>query len=144
MAVNFNRRKETTKLVIHCAATRPSMDIGVREIRAWHKERGFLDIGYHLVIRRDGTVEKGRDLYQVGAHAKGFNSVSVGICLVGGVDEKMKPENNFTEAQFAKLDELVETMKLTFPDLVEIVGHNDLDKGKACPSFDAFARYNKE
>lgn len=141
MAVQFNKRKETTLLVIHCAATRPTMDVGVREIRQWHKQRGFLDVGYHLIVRRDGTVEKGRDLYQVGAHAKGFNANSVGICLVGGVDDKLKPEDNFTPEQYVTIDKLVDQMVSTFPDLKRIVGHTNLDSGKACPSFDAVARY---
>lgn len=141
MAVQFLKRKETTQLIIHCAATKPSMDVGVREIRQWHKARGFLDVGYHLIIRRDGAIEAGRDLYQVGAHTKGQNSNSVGICLIGGVDEKMKPEDNFTEAQYATLDKLVAQMITTFPDLKRIIGHRDVDSGKACPSFDVKARY---
>lgn len=141
MAVQFNKRKETTQLIIHCSATKPTMDVGVREIRQWHRQQGWLDVGYNLIVRRDGTVEKGRDLYQVGAHTKGHNSNSVSICLIGGVDSNMKPEDNFTEAQYVTLDKLVDQMVETFSDLKRIIGHRDIDSGKACPSFDVKARY---
>ena len=94
-------------LVIHTAATRPSMDIGVKEIRQWHKAKGWSDIGYHYVIRRDGRVEKGRPESRVGAHVAGYNRDSIGICLVGGVSENLVPENNYTEAQWKALEELL-------------------------------------
>lgn len=129
------KRKKTTLICVHCAATRPEMDIGVSEIREWHLARGFSDIGYADVIRRDGRVEEGRHIDDVGAHAKGYNEVSVGICLVGGVDKKNRPENNFTDAQFKSLKRLLRFYKAKYPKAV-IVGHNELDSGKACPSFD--------
>jgi len=111
------------------------MDIGRKEIDKWHKERGWDGIGYHFVIRRDGTLEKGRDLNAVGAHVKGHNKYSVGICMVGGVDEDNKPENNFTSAQFKALNNLLENLMEVFPE-ARIVGHNELNKNKACPCFD--------
>jgi N-acetyl-anhydromuramyl-L-alanine amidase AmpD len=135
-------------LVVHCAATPPARDIGVAEIRVMHKQRGFNDVGYHYVIRRDGRVEKGRADNVAGAHVQGFNSVSLGICLVGGVDAKGKPENNYTPAQFASLQELLLKLQAQHPR-AEILGHRDLspDKNgdgkvspnewlKACPCFD--------
>lgn len=124
-------------LVIHCAATRPSMDVGVAEIRKWHLQRGFFDIGYHYVIRRDGTVEKGRMDNVPGAHVEGYNGKSLGICLVGGVsqDDINVAENNFTDAQFATLRTQLHILKQSYPN-AKIVGHRDLNKGKACPSFD--------
>ena len=124
-------------MVVQCAATRPSMDVGVKEIKRWHLQRGFFDVGYHYVIRRDGTVEKGRPDDQPGAHVSGFNSRSLGICMVGGVTEKdvNKAEDNFTEAQWASLKEVLTKLRGTFPKAA-IVGHRDLARGKACPSFD--------
>ena len=135
-------------LVVHCAATPPARDIGVAEIRVMHKQRGFNDIGYHYVIRRDGRVEKGRADTLAGAHVKGFNSVSLGICLVGGVDAKGQPENNYTPAQFAALEQLLRKLQGQHAT-AEILGHRDLspDKNrdgkispnewlKACPCFD--------
>ncbi|WP_085589327.1 N-acetylmuramoyl-L-alanine amidase [Pseudomonas sp. B14(2017)] len=132
--VQFKPRVRTDLIVVHCAATKPGMDIGLREIRMWHRQRGFLDVGYHLIIRRDGTVEHGRDIGVIGAHVKGHNSTSVGICMVGGVDDAMEPQNNFTDAQFATLREQLRDLERTYPE-ARVVGHNELDDGKACPSF---------
>ena len=139
--MNFKQipQEQMKYIVVHCAATRPSMDIGAEEITRWHRERKFLTIGYHYVIRRNGTVETGRPLGSVGAHVEGHNSVSVGICLVGGVKEDGKTaENNFTKEQFKALETLLKQVKKAYPK-AEIVGHHDLDKGKACPSFPAKA-----
>lgn len=124
-------------LVVHCAATRASMDIGAAEIKAWHRKQGWLDIGYHHVIRRNGAVEPGRPEDRPGAHARGFNHVSIGICLAGGVGEDGKtPENNFTDAQFAALRQLLNDLIQRYPH-AKIVGHRDLPNvNKACPSFD--------
>lgn len=135
-------------LVVHCAATPPTRDIGVAEIRVMHKQRGFNDIGYHYVIRRDGRVEKGRADNVAGAHVQGFNSVSLGVCLVGGVDAKGQPDANYTPLQYEALERLLITLQRTYPT-AEILGHRDLspDKNgdgkvspnewlKACPCFD--------
>ena len=132
--VQFKERKETKHVIVHCAATKPSMDVGVREIRQWHKERGFLDIGYHFVIRRNGTIEDGRDVNQVGAHTVGQNETSVGVCLVGGVDVKLQPQANFTPQQMATLRKLLGDLKVLFPQAL-VKGHRDF-AAKACPSFD--------
>ncbi|WYW04222.1 amidase [Pseudomonas phage vB_PpuP-Kallioja] len=131
----FKKRPATTLLVVHCAATKATMDIGVREIRQWHVQQGWLDVGYHFVIRRNGTVEDGRPHDVIGSHAKGYNSTSLGICLVGGIDAKGAPENNFTPEQLMSLRLLLTAQKRTYPQ-AKIVGHRDLDSGKACPSFD--------
>lgn len=120
-------------LIIHCAATKPSMDIGKKEITQWHKQRGFFNIGYHYVIRRDGTLEMGRKPEEVGAHATGHNMTSLGICLVGGIDEKGKPQCNFTYAQWMELKRLVNVLVERYGAL-KIIGHNEVDN-KACPSF---------
>lgn len=144
MSIN---RKSTKYIVLHCAATRPEQDIGAKEIRAWHKAKGWQDIGYHYVIRRDGTVEKGRSETAIGAHVGGHNSNSLGICLVGGVSSKdfRVAENNFTPAQWQSLESLVAVLCRKYPGAV-IIGHRDFPKvAKACPSFDArmWAKKNK-
>ena len=124
-------------LVIHTAATRPSMDIGAKEIRQWHKAKGWSDIGYHYVIRRDGRVEKGRPDARVGAHVAGYNRDSIGICLVGGVSENLVPENNYTEAQWKALEELLHKLAIKYPEAY-VRGHRDFPNvQKACPCFDA-------
>ncbi len=127
------------KIVVHCAATRPSMDIGVEEIRQWHTEgNGWSDIGYHYVIRRNGLVEDGRDESSAGAHAKGHNASSLGICLVGGMSEDMaRSDANFTLAQYISLAQLVHQLKERY-DITSVKGHRDLST-KACPSFDVAA-----
>ncbi len=124
-------------LVIHTAATRPGMDIGAKEIRQWHKAKGWSDIGYHYVIRRDGRVEKGRPDARVGAHVAGHNRDSLGICLVGGVNDNLVPENNYTEAQWKALEELLHKLVQKYPE-GKVRGHRDFPGvSKACPCFDA-------
>lgn len=143
--------KAVRYLVVHCAATPPSRDIGVSEIRAMHKQRGFADVGYHYVIRRDGRVEKGRRDTVAGAHVSGYNSISLGVCLVGGVDAQGKPANNFTPAQFAALKATLKQLAAEHPQ-AQILGHRDLSPDmngdgkispnewlKACPCFDVRA-----
>lgn len=122
-------------IVVHCAATRPGMDIGRAEIDVWHRERGFDGIGYHYVIRRGGEVEDGRPLSVAGAHVAGHNARTVGICLVGGIDDAGEPENNFTGEQFFALRELLAELVEVLPGEVWIKGHRDF-AAKACPSFD--------
>lgn len=122
-------------IVIHCADTPASMDIGAREIDRWHRERGFLQIGYHWVIRRDGTLERGRAEFTPGAHVEGHNASSIGVCMVGGKSAKGTPENNFTENQWSTLTHTVNRLLKTYPG-AKVLGHRDLNKGKACPCFD--------
>lgn len=127
-------------IIVHCSATPPGMDVGVKEIRQWHLARGFKDIGYHYVVRRDGTIEEGRPLGQPGAHCKGRNYCSVGVCYVGGIasGSKIPTDNRTTEQEKALRELLIELLKV-FPD-AEIRGHRDF-AAKACPSFDATKEY---
>lgn len=125
--------------IIHCADTYKRMDIGVKEIDQWHRERGFDSCGYHFVIRRDGKLEQGRPMEQTGAHAAGYNYESLGICLVGGRSDDDEPEFNYTADQMMKLRALVAILKDLYPG-IEVIGHRDVS-GKACPSFDAKAYF---
>lgn len=120
-------------IIIHCAATKPSMDIGAKEIDNWHRAKGYFGIGYHYAIRRNGKVELGRPLDKAGAHAKGHNETSIGVCLVGGIDDRGNPENNFTPEQWAELAKLVTDLQGRFGAL-KVIGHNEV-AAKACPSF---------
>lgn len=136
MSTLFTHRSRTDFIAVHCAATPPTSNVGVKEIRQWHRAKGWIDIGYHFVIRRDGTVETGRPVDTVGAHVENWNSVSVGVCLVGGIDAKGNPQNNFTPAQFVALAELLIKLTKQYPK-AEIKGHRDFPNvKKACPSFD--------
>lgn len=137
---SYIRRRTTTTLVIHYAATYPSMDIGAKEIRSWHKAKGWIDIGYHYVIRRDGTVEIGRPAWAQGAHVAGHNSYTIAICLVGGAKEGNPNvgEDNFTNAQWAALATLTRDVCDDWGIEPEnVLGHRDFPGvTKACPGFD--------
>jgi len=129
-------RLRTDYIVWHCSATKPSQDIGVTEIDLWHKRRGWDGVGYHLIIRRDGRLEPGRHLGVPGAHVKGFNQRSVGICMVGGISPQGGSENNFTSEQWNTASIVQHFLETLYPD-AETVGHKDLNDGKDCPCFDA-------
>jgi len=130
-------RNRTDFIIIHCAATKPDMDIGRKEIDRWHRARGWRCIGYHIVIRRNGKVEYGRAIDAIGAHARGgYNHKSVGICLVGGIDGNGSPEDNFTPEQYGTLKRVLDEMVELYPE-AKIIGHNEVAMpAKACPSFD--------
>lgn len=127
-------RRKTDYIVIHHSATRKESDIGAATIDRWHKERGWKGIGYHWVIRRDGRVEKGRNSGTVGAHVKGYNAISEGVCLIGGLGEHNdQPEANYTLAQKTALRTLIGELRKRYPE-AEIVRHRDVDPGKPhCP-----------
>jgi N-acetylmuramoyl-L-alanine amidase len=127
-------------IVIHCADTPPTMDVGVEEIRRWHtdpppKGNGWADIGYHWVIRRNGVIEFGRPAEKIGAHVAGHNATSIGVCMVGGKGKDGKPENNYTAEQWDSLEAIVNFLRAAYPR-ARVCGHRDLDHGKACPCFD--------
>jgi N-acetylmuramoyl-L-alanine amidase len=110
--------------IIHCSDS----DYGdVATLRKWHLQRGFNDIGYHFIIRRDGEIEVGRPLSQIGAHAKGYNGISIGTCLIGKED--------FTARQFSQLRKLHADLLQQFPG-IEVQAHNELNANKTCPNFD--------
>lgn len=118
------------RIVVHCADTPASMDIGVDEIDRWHRERGWSGVGYHYVIRRDGEIEHGRPEGIMGAHVRGYNRNSLGICLVGG-----KGGFNYTAVQMQSLEKLYTTLSTKY-NAAEWHGHRDLDTAKSCPCFD--------
>lgn len=133
------------RIIVHCSATPPSMDIGAGTIRKWHtdpppKGNGWSGIGYNIIIRRSGMVEGGRDLdddgdfyEEVGAHARGFNTGSIGICLIGGQDSSGTPEANFTLEQYTSLSTVIKDIQSRFGAMA-VIGHRDVSD-KACPSF---------
>lgn len=134
--------REINKIVIHCADTPECKYFDVHDIRAWHKDRGWNDIGYHYVILIDGTIQLGRELKKTGAHAKGVNRNSIGICYIGGKDAEMKKSKDTrTEEQKESLKVLLQTLIRIFPGS-EILGHNQaVETTKECPSFDAKTEY---
>ena len=128
-------RTKTDMIVIHCSATPADMDIGVEKIKHWHVvENGWDDVGYHYVIKRDGTLETGRDESMVGSHARAVNGTSIGICLIGGSNKSGDWENNFLPEQFDTLEQLISTLQDKY-DIKKIIGHYEVDDKKKCPSF---------
>lgn len=165
----MSTKNRITKVVIHCSATangkllRNAHETAAQVIDRWHKERGYRrsdaaikrfnptlkHIGYHAVIDVDGAIEFGREIGEIGAHAKGHNVGSIGICLVGGIGVgKEKYYGRYTEAQWHALSQLLVTLAPQCSQ-AEIVGHRDLSPDlngdgtitpnewlKNCPCFD--------
>jgi N-acetyl-anhydromuramyl-L-alanine amidase AmpD len=105
-----------------------------------HAERfGFT--GYHYYITRNGTTYQTRHENLIGAHAKGYNQHSLGVCYEGGLDEHGIPTDTRTPMQKRALLKLLRRLKKEHPD-ARIIGHRDLPNvHKACPCFDAIAEY---
>lgn len=127
------------KIIVHCSATPEGRDVSAATIDDWHKQRGWSGIGYHYVVSLDGTIEYGRDINKTGAHVKGHNKGSIGLCYVGGVDSDMNPKDTRTDEQKESLLLLIKTLKKMHPG-AEVYGHRDFST-KACPSFDAKTEY---
>ncbi|MEZ3559159.1 MAG: N-acetylmuramoyl-L-alanine amidase [Duncaniella sp.] len=124
-----------TRLIIHCTATPRGRHVTVADIDRWHRQRGFDGIGYHYIIYLDGSIHPGRNLERAGAHCRGYNSTSIGIAYVGGVEaDCTTPADTRTEAQKTALRTLVASLRERFPG-VTVHGHNEF-AAKACPCFD--------
>lgn len=133
--------RKITKIIVHCADTPEGRDDKAADIRRWHKERGFNDIGYHYVVDLDGTIEPGRDVTIAGAHTTGHNADSIGVCYIGGADTDMKPKDTRTDEQKTALRLLLKYLVQKYPG-AKIYGHRDF-ANKSCPSFDAKAEYKE-
>lgn len=128
-------KREVKLFVVHSAATTPKMDVDAAWIERVHRTKGFFKIGYHFFIKRDGSIEVGRELDEVGAHVKGHNRDSVGICMAGGLSVDGNPENNFEPEQFAALKHILELLHDYYPE-AEACGHRDIPGTRTvCPSF---------
>ena len=141
-------RPDTRVAFVHASATTSKQDIGAQTIHRWHTKRGIWSergrTGYHFIIRRSGLIELGRDLPAIGAHCYGFNTESIGICLVGGARRAKSGEiaewdnlvsaENFTDEQYDSLEALMKLIRLVYPGIV-FAPHNEVSN-KACPGFD--------
>ena len=133
--------RSINEIIVHCSATREGQHIPVETIKKWHVEgRGWSDIGYHFYIELDGTIKKGRDIDRSGAHTKGHNKNSIGICYVGGCDSKMNPKDTRTPEQIKSMNQLVSKLKEKYNASVH--GHNEFSS-KACPAFNVKKEYNE-
>lgn len=128
--------RQINKIIIHCSATPDDRDIGFQEINRGHLLKGWkspsgVGCGYNFLIRRNGTIEIGRTVDEIGAHVEGANSDSIGVCLIGIKD--FKPE------QFASLKRLLKSFAAMYPKAT-LHAHNEFAsakaQGKTCPNFD--------
>jgi N-acetylmuramoyl-L-alanine amidase len=132
--------RDIKEIIVHCSATPEGRNVDVAEITKWHLARGFKTIGYHYVIYLDGSVHKGRNEDEVGAHCLNHNSISIGICYIGGLAKDAKTSKDTrTEAQKTALTELLKELKSRYPK-AKIYGHRDFAQ-KDCPCFDATKEY---
>lgn len=135
-------------IIIHCSATKAGMDFSAMDIDRWHRARGFHEIGYHYVIRLDGSIEGGRSVALAGGHCVGWNERSIGICYIGGLGADGNPADTRTKAQKEALGGLIKELKLLYP-INNVLGHRDTSPDlngngsvepnefiKACPCFD--------
>ena len=133
-------RRRINEIIVHCTATPEGRDYTVADIRQMHKAQGWVDVGYHYLIYRDGSIHEGRNVDLVGAHCQGHNAQSIGVCYVGGVARDGKtPKDTRTQAQKDALIHLLMQLVCLYPDAT-IRGHRDF-AAKACPSFDATREY---
>jgi len=133
-------QRKINKIIVHCSDSPEGREDTIDDIRLWHmNERGWSDVGYHYVIHLDGSIHVGREVNTQGAHVKGHNKGSIGVCYVGGADIDFKPKDTRTCEQKESLEIVLQYLKRVYPR-VEILGHRDLSS-KACPSFDAKNEY---
>ena len=121
-------KKKISLLVVHCSDTENNLNFTATDIHKMHLGFGWDGIGYHKIIQRSGKVENGRPEYWIGAHVKGKNKISLGVCLIG--------KDKFTKKQFKSLERVLKKWKMVYPD-AKILGHKDTgNTNKTCPNFD--------
>lgn len=132
--------RKIKEIIVHCTATPEGRAVSVADVDRWHRERGFASIGYHYLVYLDGTVHAGRPVERIGAHCKGHNSASVGVCYVGGLaSDCATPKDTRTAAQKTALSRLITKLKSEYPG-AKVYGHRDF-AAKACPCFNAREEY---
>jgi len=130
-------RTETKYIIIHSSQTPPSENLDVKDMNKLHRQKGFLNVVHHLIIKRDGSVETGRHLEEIGAHTEGYNDTSVSVCLIGGtiMDSELEPRLNYTSKQWQELKESVMWLRYTYPQS-SILGFNEIETTQLSPYFD--------
>ena len=140
--------REIDLIVVHCSATREDVDFTEQDLERCHRRRGFNGTGYHFYVRKSGEVVPTRPVERIGAHAKGYNAHSVGVCYEGGLDKRGKPKDTRTECQKKALQVLLAALAVKYPGS-RICGHRDLSPDrngdgvigpeewmKACPCYE--------
>ena len=152
----YGRMRTINLIVVHCSATREDKSFTEHDLETCHRRRGFNGTGYHFYIRRNGDIKSTRPIERIGAHARGFNKESIGICYEGGLDCRGVPKDTRTSWQKHSLRVLILTLLKDFPGC-RICGHRDLSPDlnrngeiepeewtKACPCFEAGSEWDKE
>ena len=136
-------RKNTRYIIIHCSDTEPSKNLNTEELNKIHRQKGFLNIKYHFIIKRDGTVETGRHVDEVGSHTEEFDEESISICLIGGIapDQEVEPRLNYTSRQWDSLKTTIKSLRLLYPG-AHVLGFNDVEENKISPYFDVQAWFD--
>lgn len=120
--------RKIDKIIIHCSASKEGQKLTVEQIDKLHRQRGFAGIGYHFVIYLDGSIHDGRDISKIGAHTTGYNTGSIGICYVGGLDKRdtngKMIKDTRTYQQKNALYQLVKKLMEMYP-IKEVKGHRD-------------------
>jgi len=129
--------RRISEIILHCTGTVASERTDVESIRRYHVgHNGWSDIGYHFVVKTDGTVEKGRAVEKSGAHVAGRNARSIGVCYVGGLDRDGRACDTRTPEQKVALRALVkELMEQYHLGLSAVRCHYEFNRWKACPGF---------
>ena len=134
--------RKIDKLIIHCSATPEFKEFDVDDIRNWHVNGNkWSDVGYHFVIKINGTIQIGRPINKIGSHVKGKNRSSIGICYIGGMNRDMTDWiDTRTPEQKVSLIALLKELKEKYTEAI-VYGHNDFTDKKVCPCFDAKKEY---
>ena len=130
LLIDFNmlKKDEIKFLIVHCSDTPDNSNVDAAFIHNMHLKNGWDGIGYHKVILRSGKIENGRPEFWIGAHVKGLNRASLGVCLIGST--------KFTTMQFLSLKKILLNWRKKYPE-ANILGHRDSTKTqKTCPNFD--------
>ena len=130
-------RTETKYIIIHSSQTPPSKNLNVKDIDKLHRQKGFLNVVHHLIIKRDGNVETGRHIEEVGAHTESYNDISISVCLVGGdaTDSELEPRLNYTSKQWEELKKSIMRLRYQYPQST-ILGFNEIETTQLSPYFD--------
>jgi N-acetylmuramoyl-L-alanine amidase len=131
----YSNHRKIERIVLHYTATPEGRDVDIKDVRQWHIDRGFDDVGYHFLVKLNGDIQRGRPIDVVGAHCYGYNSTSIGVCFVGGMSKDMSEMlDTRTPAQKKSLELLLGALLRMYPD-AELCGHRDLSSTD-CPGID--------
>jgi N-acetylmuramoyl-L-alanine amidase len=126
--------RKISKIIVHCSDSPDDLDIGFKQINDWHKQNGWLSpsgisCGYHYIVRRDGRVQRGRPDEEMGAHTKGHNANSIGICWIG----RKSPSEEQRKALYVLINGIRADLNISID---KVYGHCEFDRFKTCPNLD--------